>query len=129
MDQPQNSEGTAPTPETTPPVVSTTPAQTPVDHTTLMSVLAYLGPLVFIPLLVEKEDSFVRFHVRQGLVLFVIEAALWILGDMMYGLWGLIRILNLVTLVFMVIGIINVVHKKEKELPFIGQFAHYFNKI
>ena len=129
MDQPQNTETGVPTPEQTPPSATTTAPATPVDHTTLMSVLAYLGPLVFIPLLVEKEDHFVRFHVRQGLVLFVIEAAIWVLGDMMYGLWGLIRIFNIVTVVFMVIGIINAVQKKEKELPFIGQFAHYFNKI
>ena len=38
-----------------------------------MIVLAYLWPLAFIPLLLEKRDAEVRWHARHGLVLMIAE--------------------------------------------------------
>jgi len=38
-----------------------------------MIVLAYLWPLAFIPLLLEKKDADVQWHARHGLVLLVAE--------------------------------------------------------
>jgi uncharacterized membrane protein len=94
---------------------------------TLMGVLSYLGILVFVPLFVSKDDSFVKFHVRQGLVVFSIEVIIWVLGMMFYGFWFIANILNLATIVLSIIGIINVVGNKEKELPVVGQFSKHFN--
>jgi uncharacterized membrane protein len=42
-----------------------------------LMILAYAGPLGFIPLLVEKEDREVRWHARNGLAFF---AALAVFG-------------------------------------------------
>jgi uncharacterized membrane protein len=39
-------------------------------------VLAYLGFFGFIPLLIEKEDREVRWHARNGLILFAALAAI-----------------------------------------------------
>ena len=39
------------------------------SNTILFSILSYLGILWLIPLLVEKNDKIVRFHVNQGIVL------------------------------------------------------------
>ncbi len=94
---------------------------------TLMGVLAYLGPLVIVSYLVAKDDPFVKFHIKQGLVLLVIQVVLWVLMPMMvWGLWSLMRLINLAVAVLAIIGIINVVQKKEKELPLVGSFASYF---
>lgn len=105
------------------------PAKAP-EQTTLMAVLAYIGPLVIIPFLVAKDDPFVKFHIKQGLILFVGHVILWILhpllGMYLGMLWSLISLLNLALIVLAVIGIVNVVQKREKELPVVGQFSKYF---
>ena len=94
---------------------------------TLMAILAYIGPLVIVSYLTAKDDSFVKFHIKQGLVLFVIEVMVWFLGSsMFYQFWMLFNLINLATLVFSIIGIVNAVHGKEQELPFLGQFSKHF---
>jgi len=45
---------------------------------TVMIVLAYLWLLALIPLLVEKEDSEVRWHAKNGLVFTAAEFVLYI---------------------------------------------------
>ncbi|MBO4363977.1 MAG: hypothetical protein J5912_06325, partial [Clostridia bacterium] len=40
-----------------------------------LTILAYIGPLVFIPMFVRKNSKFARFHCNQGLILFILEAA------------------------------------------------------
>lgn len=103
-----------------------TPANVPQDKNTPMGILAYLGPLVIVSYLVAKEEPFVKFHIKQGLVLLVIEVAIRILAPMFGSMYSLFNLLDLTVLVFIVIGIVNVVKGDEKELPFIGQFSKHF---
>jgi uncharacterized membrane protein len=42
----------------------------------LLIVLAYLWPLAFIPLVIEKHDSDVRWHAKHGLVMMAAELVL-----------------------------------------------------
>ncbi len=107
---------TQPTPNTTAPEIK---------DDTLMGVLCYLGPLVIIPYMTALDNPFVKFHVKQGIVLFGLEVVIYILGSMFLfsGLYPIIMLLNLGTLIFTIIGIVNVVGKKEVALPLIGQFA------
>jgi len=112
---------------TTPP--ANQPAPAPVDNTTLMGILAYLGPLVLIPYLTAKNDPFVKFHIKQGLVLVAIEIVLMILSSMIWGIPGLFQLLNLGLIILSILGIVNVTQKKETELPLVGQFSKYFNNI
>lgn len=98
------------------------------ENKTVMGVLSYLGPLVIISYAVAKDDPFVKFHIKQGLVLLVIEVVLWVLGTMFFWqLWALTQLINLAVLILTIIGIMNVVNGKEKELPVVGQFSHYFS--
>ncbi len=93
----------------------------------LIAIFSYLGILVLVPLLVEKKDEFVRYHVKQGLVLFLAEIVTpfvawipilgWIAGAILWIFW----------IVFTILGIVNVVSGKKKPLPLIGQFAEKFN--
>ena len=96
------------------------------EKNTLMGVLCYLGPLVIIPLIVAKDDAFVKYHVKQGLVLLVIEVVVYALGMFMWQLWALYQLVNLATFILSIVGIINVVQGQEKELPVIGQFGRSF---
>lgn len=103
---------------------STPVAQNTGGNRTIMGVLSYLGPLVIVSYLVSKDDPFVKFHIKQGLVIFGIEVIVWALGSMMWSFMMLLNIVNLGTFILSIIGIINVVQSKEKELPLVGSFAN-----
>ncbi len=96
----------------------------------LFGILAYIGILVVIPYLVAKDDPFVKFHVKQGLVLLSIEIILWLdlwfLANTIWVLYPLVNLLNLAMVLLSIIGIINVAQNKQKELPIVGHFSEYF---
>ena len=94
---------------------------------TIMGILAYLGILIIIPFLLAKDDPFVKFHIRQGLVLLVINIVAWVLVSVSWQLWPLFQLVNLGVLVLVIIGIVNVVQHKESELPLVGSFARNIN--
>lgn len=110
------------------PATGTTP--TPAQKNTLMGVLSYLGPLVIVSYLVAKDDAFVKFHVRQGFVLLLIEAILWVFTSFFfwqfYMLWPLVDLIDLALLVLSVLGIVNVVNGKETPLPIVGSWGNSF---
>ena len=91
-----------------------------------MAVVAYI--VFFIPLLTDsKNDPFVKYHVKQGLVLFICSFIVWIIASFIPILgWIISPILNIVILVLAILGIINAVNGVEKPLPLIGQFASNF---
>jgi uncharacterized membrane protein len=98
----------------------------------VMAVLAYLGILIIIPYLVARDEAFVRFHIRQGLVLVVLWVITWFVKVILFSsiifiiLIPVVSLVNLVLLVYVVLGIINVIQGTEKELPYIGKYSSYF---
>jgi uncharacterized membrane protein len=110
-------------PSLTPP-----PAGQKNNNRTLMAVLAYL--LFFVPLLTgdAKKDSFVMYHTKQGLVLFIAAVIVNFLGIFLpFYVWAMFGwILSLGILVLFIFGIMNAVNGKEEPLPLIGQFASKF---
>jgi len=92
-----------------------------------MAIVAYI--LFFIPLLTDaKKDPFVKFHVKQGIVVFALAVILWVIRAVMpwYWVWNLYWLFNLVglaILVFAIIGIINAANGKQEKLPLIGKFG------
>ena len=106
-------------------------AQTPAHKNNVaMGVLCYLGILVIVSYIVAKDEPFVKFHIRQGLILLVIEALIWVVTNFFfwqfYMLWPLIDLLELAILVLSIVGIVNVVHGKEKPLPLVGSWGNSF---
>ena len=92
----------------------------------LMGILCYLGPLVIVPFIMAKDDHFVKFHIRQGLVLLIMSLIVWALSMTFWQFYAFYQILNLGILVLIVLGIVNVVQGKMAELPLVGQFAKHF---
>lgn len=93
----------------------------------LYGILAYLGILIIVPFLTAKDDPFVKFHLRQGLLVFIVWMLLFsvpILPSFLYPVNGLISIL---LIIMVVLGIKNVLDEKEEELPLIGHLAEKFN--
>jgi uncharacterized membrane protein len=108
---------------------ATPPSGSPTDdggNETLMGILAYISILVLIPLLVEKNNPFVKYHVKQGLVLLVIEVGVYVIGAMIWMLWPILQFVHLACVVLSILGIVNVVQKKQNPLPLVGQFGDMF---
>ncbi len=87
-----------------------------------MAVVAYI--FFFVPLLTDaKNDKFVKFHVKQGFVLFAIAIAAGIVSLILPFLMFVVMLLQIGITVLAIIGIINAIHGKEEELPIVGHFA------
>lgn len=103
------------------------------SNTILFSILSYIGILWLIPLLVEKNDKVVRFHVNQGIVLFIFDIIGSIAVDILSAIFVFIPVISflgvviaslfgILCFVLMIIGIVNAANKSEKPLPIIGKF-------
>ena len=100
---------------------------------TAMAALAYV--LFFIPLLTDsKNDSFVKFHVKQSLVLLIVSIGwsiasqflryLPVLGWVVGGLAG--TVVSILLLILWVKGLMNALNGKEEILPVVGSYASQF---
>ena len=106
------------------------------DAPNLVSILAYLGILIIIPVLVAKDDPFVKFHIKQGIGLIILWLIFWVLSFVL-GIFLAVTRLPFLTLIFpvlwllsvilMIIGITNAATGKTKELPIIGSWGNKFN--
>ena len=97
-----------------------------VKKNTLMAILTYIGPLVIVSYLTAKDDPFVKFHIKQGLVLFTIEIIVWLLGMLMWQLWMILNVVNLIVILLSIVGIVRAAKGEEKMLPVIGHWSKYF---
>ena len=93
----------------------------------LIAAASYLGPLIVIPFLTNKEDPFTKFHIKQGLVLFIAYLILWVFSGFMFVMWQIMQLINLGLFILSLIGIVNTLQRKEKELPLVGQFGSKIN--
>lgn len=89
----------------------------------LYGILAYIGILWLVGMFVqpEKDDPFVRFHVNQGIVLFIAA----VLVNFLATIWGIFGILDIGVFVLFILGIVNVCRGECKPLPLIGGFVLY----
>lgn len=106
-------------------------------------VLGYLGFLVILPILLAKESAYAKFHANQGLVLFIVEVGIRIIGNILMIPLGLltvipgggwlfgvlsvvlsvsIEVLEIATFIFAIMGIIHAVKGEAKPLPIIGKY-------
>lgn len=100
-----------------------TPQESKKDQTNIMALISYIGPLCLIPFFNKNQDEFVKFHMKQGLILFAGEVITWIIVAIIPILWFFGNLVGLVWLILSILGIINVVKNEKKEIPFVGKFA------
>lgn len=99
-----------------------------VNQTKSLAWMSYLGVLFFVPLLVYQQSPYTKFHVNQGLVLFIVEVGsgilqrvfhfiplVWIFSGLALGIVGIF------TLVLSIMGIIYAAQGQARELPLVGQ--------
>ena len=101
--------------------VSETPKK--MEDNKLMGILSYIGVLCLIPLLTKKDNEFVFFHAKQGLVLFIAEVITALVAAIPFLGWVIAPLASLLWIILSIIGIINVLGDKTKELPILGKYA------
>jgi uncharacterized membrane protein len=110
---------------------STTTTATAHQDKNPMAFLAYLWVLILIPFLTPaKDDPFVKYHLKQGLMLIIFEIIGWFLNYILVWIpfigWLIMWLWWIASLVLVIIGLMNVGKGEEKELPFIGHYAKSF---
>jgi uncharacterized membrane protein len=73
-----------------------------------------------------KRDDFVKFHVKQGLVLLISILALQVLSTLMILLTFLWFVIGLFLLIIGLIGVVYALENKEKPMPILGKYAKNF---
>ena len=94
-----------------------------VEDDKLMGILSYIGVLCLIPLLTKKDDEFVFFHAKQGLVLCIVEIITAFIVSISFLGWIIGSMASLLWVALSIIGIINITNGEKKELPILGKYA------
>ncbi len=89
----------------------------------IYSVFAYFGVLCLVSLLVKRDNEYVMFHVRQGLVLFIIETIFGILQVVpLLGYFAFVLVLLICGLLSL-IGMVQAIMGNKWNMPVIGEWA------
>jgi len=102
------------------------------SQNTGMAIMGTIPVLFFVPLLTEyKNEEFVKFHVKQGLVLLIYSIFVGLANVLFIEIpiigWLAMIVLDTFGLVCLLIGILNAAQGQTQDLPLIGQFAHKFD--
>ena len=85
----------------------------------VMAALSYLGILCFVPLLFNRQDEYVQFHARQGLVLWMWGVlAIFALSLPGIGRW-FFSFSGMAIMMLSGLGLISVLLARAWRLPFI----------
>ena len=86
----------------------------------IFAILSYLSILCIIPLVFKKDNPFALSHAKQGLVLFVMEVAVFIVSVIFEGIFRpLIFIFGILSLW----GIVEALRGHDLRLPVISEIA------
>ena len=88
----------------------------------LTAAMSYLGVLCFIPILFSHGDPFIRFHSRQGLVIFLWGVATLILMPLPIGP-ALLNFSTAGVLMFSLLGLMSVTIGRAWRLPLVYELA------
>ncbi len=93
------------------------------SRSTVMAALSYLSVLCFVPLLMDRDDEFVYFHAKQGLVIWMVGVlALFVLHVPMIGKW-VFGSVSMVVVVFSILGLVSVLFQRAWKLPLVSWLA------
>lgn len=92
----------------------------------LVAAISYLWILSIIILLVKKDSDYVKFHARQGVVLFAVSVILSIANFIPFVIF-ISWIGNLIILVAVIVGFIQALGGNRYKLPVVGDLAEKVN--
>lgn len=88
-----------------------------------MGALSYVSILAVIMLVIKKDDAFVQFHAKQGVVIFVFSllSMVPVIG------WALAPIIGLVAIIASILGFIKAYQGEKYEMPLVSELAKKIN--
>lgn len=97
-----------------------------IEQNKMMAVIGYVSILCFLPLLLKKDSPYAQFHAKQGLALFVIEVASFVLS------WTVIlapvsTIVSFVCLLATLYGMYFAMNGEQKEIPGVSNIVKMLN--
>lgn len=101
-----------------------------------LACISYLGILFIIPMLVNKNSPFIKFHVNQGIVLLILDVILSfaarIVRTILYHIpfvswfaWTIPTLVGILAFALAIYGLINAAQGQAKRLPVIGNIEIY----
>lgn len=94
-----------------------------VSENVVFAILSYIPVVCLVPLLTQREDDFVMFHARQGLVLFLALVAISFFRVLPYfgrAVWNLSLVIYGLTALY---AIVQILMDKKWEIPLISDWA------
>ncbi len=89
--------------------------------------LSYFGLLLIIPAVIQKDNPYTVFHVKQGMALLIVNL-IFIFVCLQVSLPALLcQMVSAVLLIINIVGIINAIMGKIKPLPLIGFIGELLN--
>ena len=86
----------------------------------LFAALSYLWLLSVVMLVLKKDDEFVKFHAKQGTVIFVVSIILWFIPIIGW-------LLQIAVLIAVVIGFLKAYSGERFKMPVVGDLADKIN--
>lgn len=105
----------------TPNVTETKPSSA--DESKVFAALSYLWILSIIFYVIKKDDAYIQFHAKQGIVLFglhVVSMFLFFLGPLSF-------LIGLAAFVLMVIGAVKAYGGEKYRIPYVADLAEKIN--
>lgn len=101
----------------------------------IFGTISYLGALVLIPLLVfgNKASEYLKFHINQGLKLFIAEIVIAIFKKFVHLLLQGILVdlvftgIGVIEVILIIIGVMNVISNNMSPLPLVDVIPDLIN--
>ena len=94
-----------------------------IDEKKMYAALCYVGVLVLVPLLIKKEDPYINWHIRQGLVVLGLTVVSLLMLAWVEALGSLLFV---VVMTANVIALVQALLGKKWKIPVIGSWADRF---
>jgi len=85
----------------------------------LMAALSYLWIISVVMIIIKKNDSYVMFHAKQGLILFIISFICWFTWFIPF----IGAIIAIIVFIGIVIGFLKAYNGEKYKMPVIGDLA------
>jgi uncharacterized membrane protein len=90
----------------------------------VIAAVGYIWVLFTVPLLLKRDNTYVQHHAKQGLILFLFEVAVILLGWLPVLGWFIIMPIGmLAAIILAVLGVINALQGNLWEMPFLAKYA------
>ena len=87
------------------------------------AILSYLWILCLVPLILKKDNRFVLFHAKQGLVLFIAELAVGFIGVIPFIGWTILFFGTFLFGALSLVGIVQALLGNFWKMPVVGDIA------